>query len=161
MSSAEDLRTLCVTTPGMNPYQPIMASAVEICSAATLVKISKAEKLAAHVVQRPAFLINGMALVPISPEIMQALETFKKKLDRHIEQMPVQSGKKAKLLLGYKFNHLHALLGTSGKSSAPSGILRSNRMLELASLSTRAAGVYGRIFKVDIDSELSLKDFSF
>ncbi|KAJ7126077.1 hypothetical protein C8R44DRAFT_119692 [Mycena epipterygia] len=154
-STAKDLRTLCATTPGMNSYQPVAASAVEVCAAAKLVKTHKAEKLAAHVVDRTASLINGMVHVPLSQEIIQSLEIFEQKLDdirRHIEQMPVRSGKKAKFLLGYKFkregsrlkaeleSHINALLATCGKPPASSGISRSDCILELASLSTRAAG---------------------
>ncbi|KAJ7126075.1 hypothetical protein C8R44DRAFT_119672 [Mycena epipterygia] len=155
MSNAEDLRKLCATTPEMNSYQPIAASAVEVCAAAMLVKAHKAEKLAAHVVDRTAVLVNGISSVPLSQEIIQSLEIFEQKLDairRHIEQMPVQSGKKAKFSIGYKVkressrlkaeleNHLNTLLTTCGKSPASSGISRSDCILELASLSTRTAG---------------------
>jgi hypothetical protein len=39
MSTAEDLSTWCSTTPYMNAFQPIAASAVEVCCAADLVRV--------------------------------------------------------------------------------------------------------------------------
>ncbi|KAJ7485573.1 hypothetical protein FB451DRAFT_1554457 [Mycena latifolia] len=155
MANAEDLRKFCATTPGMNVYQPITASAVEVCTAADSIKTRKTDKLAAFIVDRTAVLINGMVNVPSSPELLQSLEGFKQKLDairRHIEQMPVQSGKKAKLLLGYKFkretnrlkaeleSHLCELLAMRNTCSPSSRASRSDSILELVSLSTRAAG---------------------
>ncbi|KAJ7485595.1 hypothetical protein FB451DRAFT_61014 [Mycena latifolia] len=153
--NAEDLRKFCATTPGMNAYQPIAASALEVCTAAASVKTRKTDKLAAYIVDRTALLINGMVHVPSSPELLQSLEGFEQKLDairRHIEQMPVQSGKKTKLLLGYKLkretsrlkaeleSHLCELLAM-GSTFAPSPrASRGDSILELVSLTTRAAG---------------------
>ncbi|KAJ7485591.1 hypothetical protein FB451DRAFT_61011 [Mycena latifolia] len=153
MANADDLRRFCATTPGMNMYQPIAASALEVCTAAASAKTRETDKLATYVVDRTALLVNKMGTMSISSEILQSLEGFEQKLDairRHIEQMPVQSGKKAKLLLGYKFkqetsrlkkeleNHLYDLLAMSNTLSP--GLSRRECVLELVSLSTRAAG---------------------
>ncbi|KAJ7485580.1 hypothetical protein FB451DRAFT_1168820 [Mycena latifolia] len=155
MANAKDLRKFCATTPSMNVYQPIAASALEVCTAADSIKTRKTDKLAAYIVDRTALLINGingMVHVPSSPEVLQSLEGFEEKLDairRHIEQMPVQSGKKAKLLLGYKFkretNRLKAELESHfwpwATACSPSPrASRSESILELVSLTTRAAG---------------------
>ncbi|KAJ7439342.1 hypothetical protein FB451DRAFT_149388 [Mycena latifolia] len=153
MAIAEDLRKFCATTPGMNSYQPIATSAVEVCTAAASVKARKAGRLAAYSVDRTELLISRMVNVPISSDILQSLEIFEQKLGairRHIEQMPVRSGKKAMLLVGYKFqretrrlkaeleNHLYALLAMSNTLSPSAS--RSECVLELVSLTTRAAG---------------------
>ncbi|KAJ7485582.1 hypothetical protein FB451DRAFT_60797 [Mycena latifolia] len=153
MVNAEDIRKFCAMTLSMNVYQPIAASALEVCTAAASVKTRKTDKLAAYIVDRTAVLINGMVNVPSSPELLQSLEGFEQKLDairRHIKRMPAQSGKKAKLLLGYKFkqetsrlkkeleNHLYDLLAISNTLSP--GLSRRECVLELVSLSTRAAG---------------------
>ncbi|KAJ7479830.1 hypothetical protein FB451DRAFT_1395387 [Mycena latifolia] len=50
MAIAEGLRTFCAMTPGMSSYQPIAASAAEVCSAAASIKTLKTEKIAAYVV---------------------------------------------------------------------------------------------------------------
>ncbi|KAJ7497765.1 hypothetical protein FB451DRAFT_243057 [Mycena latifolia] len=155
MASAEDLRRFCATTSSMNSYQPIAASAVEACAALASSKTHKADKFAAYIVDRTALLINTMSHVQISPEIIKSLGMFEQKLDairRHIEQMPVQSGKKAKLLLGYKFkretrrlkaeleNHLYDLISMGSACSPSRSTSRSECVLELISLTTRAAG---------------------
>ncbi|KAJ7135756.1 hypothetical protein C8R44DRAFT_768964 [Mycena epipterygia] len=139
----------------MNAYQPSAASAVEVCAAAALVKRKEAGKVAGYVVGRTTVLVNGMVGVPLSEEILQSLEIFEQKLDamrRYIEQIPAGSGKKAKILGGYKFkretsrlkkeleSQMNAVLAHSGKPSKSPGIPRSDCILELASLSTRAAG---------------------
>ncbi|KAJ7135751.1 hypothetical protein C8R44DRAFT_768960, partial [Mycena epipterygia] len=137
----------------MNAYQPIAASAVEVCAAAALVKMKNADKVAGYVVDRTTVLVNGMVDVPLSEEILQSLEIFEQKLDairRYIGQMPAGSGKKAKILGGYKFKReisplkkdleRQMNLAHAGKSSKSPGISRSDCILELASLSTRAAG---------------------
>ncbi|KAJ7484607.1 hypothetical protein FB451DRAFT_1169650 [Mycena latifolia] len=71
MARAKDLRTLCEKTPGMNSYQPIAASTVEL-------KMHKAETLAAYTVDLAAILVNSMAHIPISPDILQSLEIFER-----------------------------------------------------------------------------------
>ncbi|KAJ7691706.1 hypothetical protein B0H17DRAFT_553124 [Mycena rosella] len=129
MASAENLRTFCVTTPDMNAYQPIAASAVEVCAAAACTKARKADKLAAFGVDCTALLIKSTAHVPLSRDILKGLEIFEQQLDamrRHIEQMP---GKKANFLLGNKFkrenkrlkaeleNQLYALLAAVAQCS--------------------------------------------
>ncbi|KAJ7488373.1 hypothetical protein FB451DRAFT_1227161 [Mycena latifolia] len=153
LADAEDLCKFCATTPGMNTFQPIAASAVEVCTAAALVKAHKADKLAAYVVDRTGLLVTSMINIPLSPEILQSLERFELELDeirRHIEQMPVQSGKKAKRFSGYRLkretdrlkseleNQLCAALAISNPSSPSAS--RSDCVLELVSLSTRAVG---------------------
>ncbi|KAJ7682974.1 hypothetical protein B0H17DRAFT_1205401 [Mycena rosella] len=159
VARAEALRTLCAA-PGMNAYQPIAASAVKVCSAAALaclpsansgqMKTQRTDKLAAYVVDQSSILINTMAHVPVSPDILKALEISKQKLDairRHIAQMP---GKKTtKFFADAKFrrdtkrlkaeleNDLYAVFATAGKMS---GASRGDCVLELVSLGTRAAG---------------------
>ncbi|KAJ7485593.1 hypothetical protein FB451DRAFT_61034 [Mycena latifolia] len=155
LANAEDLRKFCATTPSMNVYQPIAASALEVCTAAASVKTRKTDKLAAYIVDRTAVLINGMVNVPSSPELLQSLEGFEQKLDairRHIEQMPGHSGKRAKLLLDYKLkretnrlkaeleSHLCELLAMGNTFSPSPRVSRSDSILELVSLATRAAG---------------------
>ncbi|KAJ7691725.1 hypothetical protein B0H17DRAFT_553424 [Mycena rosella] len=94
-----------------------------------------------------------MAHVPHSPDILKVLDVFEQKLDamrRHVEQMPLRSGKKANFFSGNKFkretkrlkaeleNHLYALLA-NGSTVAP-GASRSECVLELVTLGTCAAG---------------------
>ncbi|KAJ6524416.1 hypothetical protein DFH09DRAFT_1329475 [Mycena vulgaris] len=139
----------------MNAYRPIAASAVEVCAAAALLKNRNCDKLAEYVVDRTTVLIDGMVHVPLSPDIPRFLDVFEQKVDairRHIEQpTPVQSSKAVKLLGGIRFKGesrrlkaeledcLHALLalGSTHSASEPS---RSECVLEVISLSTRAAG---------------------
>ncbi|KAJ7337511.1 hypothetical protein DFH08DRAFT_1014695 [Mycena albidolilacea] len=148
MTIVEHLRTLCATTPDMNAYQPLAASAVEVSN-------RTADKLACFAVDQTAILINGMPHVPLNPRISESLASFERKLDdirRHIEQMSQPTLKKNKLISAYKFRRdasrlktelkglVHASLRSSGKSSvlAPS---RGECILELVSMSVRAAGV--------------------
>ncbi|KAJ7829382.1 hypothetical protein B0H14DRAFT_3873032 [Mycena olivaceomarginata] len=44
----------------MNTYQPLVASAVEICAAANLIGGTAADSLASFAVSHKAILINGM-----------------------------------------------------------------------------------------------------
>ncbi|KAJ7479828.1 hypothetical protein FB451DRAFT_1239934 [Mycena latifolia] len=153
MAMAEGLRTFCAMTPDMSSYQPIAASAFEVCAAAASTKTHTTEKIAVYVVDRTTLLINTMAPVPISPNMHQSLEAFEQKLDairRHIEQMPIRTGKKTKLILRYKIkqetrrlkaeleSHLYDLLAMSSTPSL--GPSRSDCALEVVALSTRAAG---------------------
>jgi hypothetical protein len=98
MSTAEDLSTWCSTTPYMNAFQPIAASAVEVCRAADLVVFSqlrircttssltsdykigtkKARILAAHAVTKTEKAINRMAPLPLSPEVVQTLAVLER-----------------------------------------------------------------------------------
>ncbi|KAJ6524389.1 hypothetical protein DFH09DRAFT_1096077 [Mycena vulgaris] len=156
-ASAHALRAWCATTPGMNVYQPIAASAVGICSAAALLKKGlKGDKLAAYVVDRTTVLIDRMVHVALSPDISQFLDIFEQKLDairRHIEQIqPVGSSKVAKLLRRIRFKGesgrlkaeledcLQALLTLDSTHSVLAEPSRSECVLEVISLSTRAAG---------------------
>ncbi|KAJ7829380.1 hypothetical protein B0H14DRAFT_1208265 [Mycena olivaceomarginata] len=155
MTTAEHLRTLCATTPDMNTYQPLAASAVEICSSASLVSNRTADKLACFAVDQTAILINGMTHVPPNPRISESLASFERKLDdirRHIEQMSQSTLKKNKLISAYKFRRdasrlkteLKGLVHASLRSSGKSGVLEPSRgecILELVSMSARAAGV--------------------
>ncbi|KAJ7337509.1 hypothetical protein DFH08DRAFT_939014 [Mycena albidolilacea] len=96
MTTAEQLRTL-----DMNIYQPLAASAVEICSSSSLVSNRAADKLPCFAVDQTAILINGMA-----------------KLDdirRHIEQMSQPTLKKNKLISAYKFRRDASRLKTGLK----------------------------------------------
>jgi hypothetical protein len=98
MSTAEGLSTWCSTTPYMNAFQPIAASAVEVCRAADLVRVlttsyplhpslltsdnkvgtKKARILAAHAVTKTEKAINRMAPLPLSPEVVQKLAVLER-----------------------------------------------------------------------------------
>ncbi|KAJ7512645.1 hypothetical protein B0H11DRAFT_2192 [Mycena galericulata] len=162
-TKAKDLRTFCETTPGMNAFQPIAASAVEICSAsATLVGNESdglgAVKLAAYVVDQIESLINKIAQGPLSQEICQALEIHEQKLDairRHFENTPVLPRKKAEKFVSSLIfkretrrlkaelkSHLRVILAIcDGKSSeAKRGSLRSEDVVEYVSVGARTVG---------------------
>ncbi|KAJ7814876.1 hypothetical protein B0H14DRAFT_3878517 [Mycena olivaceomarginata] len=51
---------ICATTPAMNTYQPLVASAVEICASANLIGSAAADSLASFAVSQTSILINGM-----------------------------------------------------------------------------------------------------
>ncbi|KAJ7938160.1 hypothetical protein B0H13DRAFT_1941807 [Mycena leptocephala] len=140
----------------MNPYQPIAASAVEVCTVATLIEKSKTHKLATYIVDQTALLISKMVDVPLCPEMLEALDLFEQKVDairRHMEQTgSVRAGKRFKAQLGSNTGReisamkaeletlLKTLLSLAGKSPAPSVVARNESILELVSLSTRVAG---------------------
>ncbi|KAJ7496710.1 hypothetical protein FB451DRAFT_1162841 [Mycena latifolia] len=101
MAIAEDLRKLCATTPGMNSYQPIAASAVEVWSATASngekIKTRKTDKLAAYRGPDGGFDRQDEECANISA----GLNRTSRKLEairRHIYQMP---NNKTKLFLGY------------------------------------------------------------
>ncbi|KAF7374582.1 hypothetical protein MSAN_00342800 [Mycena sanguinolenta] len=117
-SRAESLCARCATTPGLNPFQPMAVSAIEVCRAAANlvqekhVQTARMEKLAVSIVHETAEMINrvGMAPspLPLSPETLQILERVETKLDeirRTIEQMSTTSIrlKKCKLVKDYTF----------------------------------------------------------
>ncbi|KAJ7805932.1 hypothetical protein B0H14DRAFT_3882640 [Mycena olivaceomarginata] len=67
LSTAEDLRTWCSTTPNLNAYRPITASAVEVRHAgANLVGNQRAEKLAVNAVREGNYLDGTFACPPKS-----------------------------------------------------------------------------------------------
>ncbi|KAJ7682977.1 hypothetical protein B0H17DRAFT_1205403 [Mycena rosella] len=143
VARAEALRTLCAA-PGMNAYRPIAVSAVKVCFTSASIMTQKTDKLAAYVVDQTAILINTMAHMPISPEILKALASIRTldAIRRHIEQTP---GKRAKFFVNSKFKretkrlkveletHLYTLPGNVWR-------IGSDCVLELVSLGTRAAG---------------------
>ncbi|KAJ6502049.1 hypothetical protein C8R45DRAFT_607906 [Mycena sanguinolenta] len=155
---AEDLCAWCAATPDMNVFQPMAASALELCHAAAKlvclsVESNKAQKLAAFAVKETEKIIIQLGPFPLSPEIVRNVEAFETKLDeirRSFGKMRVRSKNKAKLVMDQLFNRdtrrlkaelkriSHALLKCSDNPSSKSGI-RSEYILELASLSTRAA----------------------
>ncbi|KAJ7461851.1 hypothetical protein B0H11DRAFT_2056331 [Mycena galericulata] len=155
-ASAEDLRTMCATTPGMNAYQPIATSGVEICVAAENLVRNDGAKLAGFVVDQTGFLINRMARVLLSPEICQALAIYEEKLDairRYIENISGQPRTKKRFITALKFkreisrfkadvkSHLRLMLAICDyKPPALKGAPRSEYIIELVSMSTRAVG---------------------
>ncbi|KAJ7467118.1 hypothetical protein FB451DRAFT_1561017 [Mycena latifolia] len=137
IATAEGLKRLCETTPGLNAYQPIVASVVEVCAAAASAKTRTTDELAAHIVQRTALLVPSMAHVPIYPEILQSLEVIEQKLDairRHIERTAVQPSMKVKLLttLGYTSEQLEETSRLKEELE--------NHLDDLVSLNTYTAG---------------------
>ncbi|KAF7374572.1 hypothetical protein MSAN_00341800 [Mycena sanguinolenta] len=113
-SRAESLCTQCATSPGMNVFQPIAVSAVEVCRAAqNLVQengthTARMEKLAALIVHEAERAITEMACATLqSPaETIQTLEPLEAKLDeirRTIEHQPMRS-KKSKWFKDYTFD---------------------------------------------------------
>ncbi|KAJ7840759.1 hypothetical protein B0H13DRAFT_2100353 [Mycena leptocephala] len=138
----------------MSWYQPVAASAVEVCTVAISLEKSKTHKLATYIVDQTAFLISEMVDVPLCPEMLEALDLFEQKVNairRHMEQTR-PAGKRFKALLGSKTGReisglkaeletlLKTLLSLAGKSPAPSAVARNESILELISLSTRVAG---------------------
>ncbi|KAJ7502287.1 hypothetical protein B0H11DRAFT_1907399 [Mycena galericulata] len=148
----------------------IAASVIEVCAAAALVcflssvslgaegdKVDhhKGDKLAAYTLDQTALLINRMIRVPVSPDVLQ-LQIFEQNLDairQHLECMPVRSRGYPFGLLNYRFHretsrlkrrrrHTRDQLAicSSLKSATLPDASRSECILELVSLSTRAAG---------------------
>ncbi|KAF7336841.1 hypothetical protein MVEN_02120200 [Mycena venus] len=152
---AEDLRTWCSLTPGMSTFQPITASALDVCrAAADLGENREAERLVDYVVSETEKLINRMAPLPLSPNVRQIVELFKTKLQeiqQIIEQMPRRSKNKAKLIMGHVFNTKarrlkaelkglsHAFLEDAGISFKNTDLSHGECILELATLGVRTA----------------------
>ncbi|KAJ6512865.1 hypothetical protein C8R45DRAFT_920642 [Mycena sanguinolenta] len=157
-SRAESLCARCSTTPYMNAFQPIAASAVEVCGAAAAANLAgngnhtaRMEKLAAFVVHETERAIDGMATaaLPLSFEALQDLERFEAKLGqirRAIERLPRQS-KKGKLAKYFSFDRetrgserelkaLEDALQIKGTHTAESKRISP---MELANFSIRAA----------------------
>ncbi|KAF7374581.1 hypothetical protein MSAN_00342700 [Mycena sanguinolenta] len=107
-SRADALCTRCATIPGMNTFQPIVASTVEVCHAAENLAANahhnhraRMKKLATSAVDETERAVNGMEMMPLplSEDTVRILERVKGKLDdirRAIEQMHTRS--KGKLL---------------------------------------------------------------
>ncbi|KAF7374568.1 hypothetical protein MSAN_00341400 [Mycena sanguinolenta] len=106
-SRAEALCAHCATTPGINAFQPIAASAVEVCRAAeNLVQVNhthttRMKRLAAYIVHKTERAVNGMMMAPLpfAAEAIQNLERIEVKLDeirRAIEHLP-RASKRGKL----------------------------------------------------------------
>ncbi|KAJ6512889.1 hypothetical protein C8R45DRAFT_1087992 [Mycena sanguinolenta] len=109
-SRAESLCARCSTTPYMTVFQPIAASAVEMCRAAAAANLAgngnqtaRMEKLAVYVVHETERAANGMEMMtlPLSEDTVRILERLEVKLDeirRTVEQMPTtMQSKKGKL----------------------------------------------------------------
>ncbi|KAF7374553.1 hypothetical protein MSAN_00339900 [Mycena sanguinolenta] len=105
-SRAEALRTRCATTPEMNLFQPITASALEVRRAAAANPAgnhtTRMENLAAFVVDQTERAVNGMemATLPLPEDTVRILERVEAKLDevrRVIENIaPRSKGKLVK-----------------------------------------------------------------
>ncbi|KAJ6562544.1 hypothetical protein B0H19DRAFT_99469 [Mycena capillaripes] len=153
--NAQVLHTFCETTPSMNAYQALVASAVDLCRAATPDSRKKASSLAAHTVKRTARVIeSGIASgASVSSSLAhgQNLDKFKSTPDnihKHIESIPEQGLKPQKFRLStVKFSlesarlkkeldRVYALINTPRKSAA-----RNPCVVEIATIGTRAAGV--------------------
>ncbi|KAF7374564.1 hypothetical protein MSAN_00341000 [Mycena sanguinolenta] len=157
-SRAEALCAQCATTPGMNAFQPIAASAVEVCcTVADLVAngnhnhSARMEKLAAFVVNEAERAVNGMTTALLSPETLQDLTRIEAKLDemRRVIEHTSPRSKKGKLFKHHTFGRemcrlerelkslVNALLKDAHKLTAveSSGISPA----ELANLTIRTA----------------------
>ncbi|KAF7374583.1 hypothetical protein MSAN_00342900 [Mycena sanguinolenta] len=112
-SRAEALCTQRAEIPGMNSFQPIAVSAVEVCRAATAANLvgshtARIEKLAAHVVDETEKVINGLEMAPLPPseDTVRILDRVEIKLDgirRAIEHMFMPS-KKGTLFKNHSFD---------------------------------------------------------
>ncbi|KAJ6512888.1 hypothetical protein C8R45DRAFT_1206837 [Mycena sanguinolenta] len=157
-SRAEALCARCATTPGMNPFQPIAVSTLELCraAAAATVKVAthttRIQKLAVYAVNETERVIDGMAEVPfpLSEDIVRNLERVELKMDeirRAIEHMPLRS--KGKLVKDFTFTReirclkgelkvlINALLESTHQFHAVE--CKGISPIELANLSIRAA----------------------
>ncbi|KAJ7825819.1 hypothetical protein B0H14DRAFT_2596278 [Mycena olivaceomarginata] len=100
----------------MNTYQPFAASAVEMCSSASLVSNKTADKLACFAVDQTAILINGMAKFD--------------DIRRHIEQMSQPTLKKNKLISACKFRRDASRLKTELKGLVHTLVVSSWKEVE-------------------------------
>ncbi|KAJ7899773.1 hypothetical protein B0H13DRAFT_2029438 [Mycena leptocephala] len=156
LATAEELRTWCQTEPSMSEYQPSATSALEVCVSATAHTGKNVSSLAVHAVKRTAALIQDGVGIPLSPERREGLDRFESTLDmirRHIESLPQSGSKSQRVFSGLRFSrkcaHLKAeldraykaLLEHLKKSPTLSSASRHESMLEIASLSTRFAGI--------------------
>ncbi|KAJ7610332.1 hypothetical protein B0H17DRAFT_15597 [Mycena rosella] len=142
VGQSEDLRQLCATVPGMNVYQPIATYAVELCVAAASIKTHNGQLAATSWSDGDFDQRNEPALISTTYSVSGIFEQNLDAIRRHIEQMPVGSGKKA-TFVGYKSkrelsrlkadleNHLCAVLAIGGTISPAAS--RSDCVLELLS----------------------------
>ncbi|KAJ7722198.1 hypothetical protein B0H16DRAFT_1600939 [Mycena metata] len=98
-TTAIALRTSCETVPALTAYQPLAASAVKVCIAASSVKRNNASKLAIYAAGKTAALAS--AIKPqITHELLEAFQRTLGEMQRHIETMPENSNR----VSDYRFN---------------------------------------------------------
>ncbi|KAJ7176224.1 hypothetical protein C8R43DRAFT_975243 [Mycena crocata] len=146
---------MCERDPRMSLYQPIAASAVEVCAAAKLDQRSATAALAVYAVDKVALLIHFDDIMQASSAERQVLESLERSLDsirRHIENLPRTTSQSLNPKTLYKFHrsanqlkaelkgHLNAISEKTTNTSTIRLSSRNDNLIELAAVSIRVAG---------------------
>ncbi|KAJ6552122.1 hypothetical protein DFH09DRAFT_1319509 [Mycena vulgaris] len=158
-ASAHALRAWCATTPGMNVYQPIAASAVGVCSAAALtVKSNRAAavELAAHARTVTKCIVDRASAMPANNDAA-ALEALRLTLNE-IQSYLILFAKPRRRLRPWIFaNHqkdrfaqLNAALDKALAMFSATKILSTAEDVHATAVDVRATTVDVRATTVDV-----------